>query len=293
LTKRLLLAVALSLLSAPAWAGSAGKLAKFASTSTIVNSIMTETGSTVTVNGTMQALTLAGNGSLVTNISSATHSLTASTAAYAVNSGTAAYSVNSGTATYSVNSGTATYSVNSGTATYSVNSGTATYSVNSGTATYSVNSGTAAYATTTPAGATPAYLQPGNPTNITSTAFQMFGLGSTLKITPLKTGKVRFTISFFPGGVGSTATNNFKISYGSGAAPVNGAAASGTVIGGTYSGGAIVSVSATPTPIIRNVVVTGLSVGTAYWFDVQGARNTANTSVGLGGTESTVEELPY
>ena len=257
LTKRLLLAVALSLLSAPTWAGSAGKLAKFASTSTIVNSIMTETGSTVTVNGTMQALTLAGNGSLVTNISSATHSLTASTS------------------------------------TYAVNSGTATYAVNSGTATYSVNSGTAAYATTTPTGAAPAYFQPGNPTNITSTAFQMFGLGGTLKITPLKTGKVRFTISFFPGGVGATATNSFKISYGSGAAPVNGAAATGTVIGGTYSGGAIVSVSATPAAVTRNVVVTGLSAGTAYWFDVQGARNTANTSVGLGGTESTVEELPY
>ncbi|MGH6955662.1 MAG: hypothetical protein ACREEW_03235, partial [Caulobacteraceae bacterium] len=63
-----------------------------------------------------------------------------------------------------------------------------------------------------------------------------------------------------------------QIAYGTGTAPANGAAAAGTVAGATsgmrvattVSSGAEVRQSWTPT-----AVVTGLTVGATYWFDVQ------------------------
>jgi hypothetical protein len=126
----------------------------------------------------------------------------------------------------------------------------------------------------------------------------MFGLGSTIHITPTKSGKVRFTISFYPQGVGP-GLNSYKISYGTGTAPINGVAATGTVVGGTYSGGAVSAapvdggVSATPALIVRDVIVVSLTPLTAYWFDVQGAKATGSTSMTMSVIEATLEELPY
>ena len=147
-----------------------------------------------------------------------------------------------------------------------------------------------------PSGAAPKYLTPANPTNLTSTSYRMFGLGSTIAITPAKSGKVRWTISWYASGVG-LGTNTYKLSYGSGAAPANGSAASGTVVGGVYSGGASAAAidagAPTPAPILRDVIVMSLAPGTAYWFDVQGARGSRSTAVGMTLIEATLEELPY
>jgi hypothetical protein len=142
-------------------------------------------------------------------------------------------------------------------------------------------------------GANPGFFTPASPASINYATFRMFGLGSTFAITPLKTGKVRFTLSYAPGGVGTVGLNSFKICYGTGAAPANGVAASGTVVGRTDSGGAIMSVNATPALVNRNVIVTGLSVGTSYWFDVQGARHASNSSCSVNSIEATLEELAY
>jgi hypothetical protein len=143
-------------------------------------------------------------------------------------------------------------------------------------------------------GAAPLYLTPANPTNLTSTNYTMFGLGSTLKITPLKSGKVKFSISFFPSAVGiASAMNNYKLAYGSGAAPINGAAATGTVVGGVYTGGGAVAAASTPAPIVREIIVTGLTPGTQYWFDIQGQKASGYTSMGMATIESNITELPY
>jgi len=142
-----------------------------------------------------------------------------------------------------------------------------------------------------PGGAAPKYLTPSSPANLTSTSYTMFGLGSSISITPVKSGKVQLTICFYPSGVGSAGTNNFKLCYGSGTAPSNGAAAAGTVVGGTYAGGSVVAASSTPAAIYRTVIVTGLTVGVSYWFDLQAARNSGNTSVGAGNIEATLQEL--
>jgi hypothetical protein len=143
------------------------------------------------------------------------------------------------------------------------------------------------------AGANPAYFTPAAPTNLTSSSYLMFGLGGTIHITPLNSGKVRFTILFYPSGIGTNGLNNYKIAYGTGAAPANAAAATGTIVGGIYQGGAAIGVSSTPALITRDVIITGLSVSTAYWFDVQGAKYSTNTSCGMSIIEATLEELPY
>lgn len=170
------------------------------------------------------------------------------------------------------------------------------------TAQKSAASGVASLGTDTrlvqyPSGAAPVYFNPANPTSLTSTSFLMFGLGSTIHITPTKSGKVRFTISFYPVGIGPYF-NSYKISYGSGAAPANGAAATGTVVGGVYTGGTSVvavdgGISTTPALIERNVVVLSLTPLTAYWFDVQGSKTPGNTSLSMSTIEATLEELPY
>jgi hypothetical protein len=143
------------------------------------------------------------------------------------------------------------------------------------------------------AGTASAYLTPANPTALTSTSYLMFGLGSTLSFTPTQSGIIRFSIKYVPGGVGTTGLNNFKLAYGSGAAPANAAAATGTVVGGVDQGGAIASVNATPALNQRNVIVTGLTPGVTYWFDIQGAKNAAHTSVGIFSIESTIQELSF
>jgi len=144
-----------------------------------------------------------------------------------------------------------------------------------------------------PIGALPAYYIPSNPAAITLATFRMFGLGSILKITPILSGKVRFTIKYIPGGTGTSGTNSLKICYGTGIAPANGVAASGTVVGGIDSGGTTIAVAGTPVAIVRDVIITGLTLNTAYWFDVQGARHASNSAVSINSIEATLEELPY
>ena len=102
-----------------------------------------------------------------------------------------------------------------------------------------------------------------SPSGNATTSYLMSGLAAP--VTPTFTGRVLVTIC---GQVTNATTNDgslIQIAYGTGSAPVNGAAASGTVVGSptgaTIAGG--------PVPFSLTVVVTGLNIGTAYWFDAQ------------------------
>lgn len=134
------------------------------------------------------------------------------------------------------------------------------------------------------------YITPSNPTGLVSESFTMFGLGSQVYITPMTTGNIKFHIKFIPAGVGAYNINQYKICYGNGNAPVNGAAATGTVIGGIDKGGAVEDIPYTPTPIVRDMVVTGLSLGVQYWFDIQAAKYPNNSIVGISSIEIVLEE---
>ncbi|MCD6503702.1 MAG: hypothetical protein J7K58_05735, partial [Euryarchaeota archaeon] len=125
---------------------------------------------------------------------------------------------------------------------------------------------------------------PANPAATVNTTGVMMGLGST--ITPNKSGTVMIIIS---GDIQNNANNGggqVQIRYGSGAAPAN-----GNVMVGTTSGGRVQYTNAVfngnPHPFSVNAIVSGLTVSTAYWFDLSlaaissGTANISNISISI------------
>jgi len=118
------------------------------------------------------------------------------------------------------------------------------------------------------------------PTGTTSATAVMAGMGSTCKITPGLTGRIRFVIE---GRASNTVINNLitmQLLYGSGTAPTNGAAASGSSPS-SLSMTIQSAVAQQPMAFSLSGQVTGLSVGTQYWFDLSqlqsgGGGGTAN-----------------
>lgn len=119
-----------------------------------------------------------------------------------------------------------------------------------------------------------AQSQPGNPTGTVSATAVMMGLAGA--ITPMSTGRVLVLLSgaIFNAGIGQGATP--QLSYGTGAAPVNGAALTGTQVGGAPP-----YVSATiagKCPFTLNAVVSGLTLKTPIWVDMALSAQTAGTA---------------
>lgn len=119
---------------------------------------------------------------------------------------------------------------------------------------------------------------PLNPTGVTSTTPKMMGLGTVVHLAPTFSGRFRITVTGFV--TAASAESFVQIYYGTGTAPVNGAAATGTAVGNQ----AVLLVPAaagsfiTPFTIIEQV--TGLTLSTSYWFDL-GVNCTVNSmSVG-------------
>ena len=111
------------------------------------------------------------------------------------------------------------------------------------------------------------------PTGTTSTAGVMMGL--TGAITPAHSGNVLLIVS-------GTLTNgttsdgaSLQIRYGTGTAPTNGAALTGTAVGNNIADNNPVT---NKIPFSVQAVVTGLTVGTAYWVDVGLAAITGGTA---------------
>ena len=148
-------------------------------------------------------------------------------------------------------------------------------------------------------GATPKNLKPANPTSTTSVSYVMAGLGADatqpLTFTPLRTnsdGKswVRITIQANGTGAGSpSATGSCQMAYGTGNAPANGAAATGTV---TSNAKAIGNNATTGTlyELFYNVIITDLTPNTAYWFDCQ-FKKVTGTSVSIVNIQVTIQEI--
>lgn len=108
---------------------------------------------------------------------------------------------------------------------------------------------------------------PADPTGTTSTTGVMMGLAGS--ITPTASGTALIIISGYgENTVGASDGGKIQISYGTGSAPANAAAITGTQVGGRvqfqYDGG-IMNASL---PFSVNAIITGLSVGTTYWVDL-------------------------
>lgn len=118
---------------------------------------------------------------------------------------------------------------------------------------------------------------PSDPSTTTSTTGVMMGLGSSCTITPT-TSRV---LVFINGDYFNSANTNsvsLTLKYGTGAAPTNGAAVTGTTAGAVTIGN--VGAINIGTIFTRTALITGLTPGTAYWFDIYLAVFTAGT-VGL------------
>lgn len=117
---------------------------------------------------------------------------------------------------------------------------------------------------------------PSDPTGTTNTTGKMAGLAA--RITPAATGRVYIVIAGNGTNSGATAGQGVKtlIRYGTGASPANGASLLGTTAGSTVTA-TLMAASADLIPISVSAIVSGLIVGTSYWFDVQQAALTGGT----------------
>jgi hypothetical protein len=118
------------------------------------------------------------------------------------------------------------------------------------------------------------------PSQTTSTTFVQMGLGTSCKFTPTQTGTVLIFIN-------GTLTNNTisdvtraELTYGTGTAPSNGAAQTGTAIAVTNNFSALAANAQTPSTLAY--VISGLSLSTAYWFDAA-----VDVNAGTGGYSGT------
>lgn len=118
---------------------------------------------------------------------------------------------------------------------------------------------------------------PSNPTGTANTTGLMMGLGSTCTITPTKSGVVQLN---FVGTVVNSSTGGcgFGIRYGTGSAPANAAANTGTTLGTSATATPSSASIGLPFPLIG--VVSGLTINTAYWFDINlGAITTGTCTI--------------
>lgn len=119
----------------------------------------------------------------------------------------------------------------------------------------------------------------------TSAAFVMAGYGLTF--TPKKTGIV--LVLWYGGASNNTGGDGviLKLAYGTGAAPSGGVAAVGTQAGVNIT---ITNAGANAViPFSHVVLITGLTVGTTYWFDLQIAQTGGGTAASQNGAVSFIE----
>lgn len=120
---------------------------------------------------------------------------------------------------------------------------------------------------------------PANPTGTTDTTGKMMGLAGS--ITPAQTGRIMITIcgnisnSTAAAGDGAKA----QIRYGTGSAPANAGALTGTTAGPQVSMLLERATASDPFPFSLTAIVTGLTVGTAYWIDIALAAVAAGTGI--------------
>jgi hypothetical protein len=116
---------------------------------------------------------------------------------------------------------------------------------------------------------------PENPTGTTSTAaFVMMGLAGS--ITPKSTGKILIIISGHGSNTVAADGVKMQIRFGTGAAPANGAASTGTAAGGAPIIGRAQAATVT-VPFSCNGIASGLTIGTTYWVDLSIAAVTGGT----------------
>lgn len=110
---------------------------------------------------------------------------------------------------------------------------------------------------------------PADPTGTTDTTGKMMGLAGA--ITPQITGRIVIMICGNLTNSTATAGDGAKaqITYGTGTAPVNAAALTGTAVGNICSSVLERATASDLQAFYCQAWVTGLTAGTAYWLDIR------------------------
>lgn len=133
-----------------------------------------------------------------------------------------------------------------------------------------------------------------SPTAPNSTsAFKMQGLAGT--ITPAVSGKILITISGTITNASGTAGVGvqYQISYGTSTAPTSNAALAGTQVGTIqeYLNPATVTAADVQVPFSISVVVTGLTLSTAYWIDIAAESVSSASQAGFSNVNISAAEI--
>jgi hypothetical protein len=111
-----------------------------------------------------------------------------------------------------------------------------------------------------------ALVTPANPTATTSTSAVHMGVGGTCTITPLFSSRLFVVIQGVAANSATNQVTGLQLRFGTGTAPTNGTAATGTLVGAqqaiTVAGGN------TSSGFSLSGIVTGRTPGVAVWFDV-------------------------
>lgn len=142
--------------------------------------------------------------------------------------------------------------------------------------------------------ATPAVtgFTPADPAGTVSATNIMLGIGATCAYTPTISGKVMVTVTGYLQIATAAQTCTVGARFGTGGAPVNGAADTGTRWGSATDPSLRPPSVGGPTVVAFTAALT-LTVGTAYWFDLvlavpggAGADSAAIKAIGLTITEA-------
>lgn len=135
-----------------------------------------------------------------------------------------------------------------------------------------------------------AFFSPAAPTATASTTAVMMGLGATIAYTPKSTGKVRVIINGVVGNLTAAVAVTGSGRYGTGTAPANGVAFTGTAF---PSGTKNWKSNGTPPALDFTILglISGLAIGTAYWFDLAISTATGADVAEVLNLAVTVEEV--
>jgi hypothetical protein len=140
--------------------------------------------------------------------------------------------------------------------------------------------------------AAPAGFMPSNPSTTVSASTVMMGLGTTCTYTPAGTGNVLVNVTGCVTNLTATTSVTPSPRYGTGTAPANGAAVTGTRFGAGIADQALKPPGVGQFAAFAFTALLALTPATAYWFDVGLSTGNPSDAASMSNVSMTIAELP-